>query len=142
MQTFSFSSPINLVQESKSLLGVSSFECTNPVFNIAKENNWFLINILDHWDSKSAEKTIDELNIILELRSLELYVKEVKKRGNQIKIGDEEFKLSDFDTQKNEIIEELKNVNNNDLEVLVSKLHLIYDEILDILHLKFVPTKK
>ena len=142
MQTFSFSSPINLVEESKSLLGVSSFECTNPVSNTAKENNSFLINILDHWDSKSAEKPNDELNIILELRYLELHVKEVKKRGNQIKIGDEKFKLSDFDTQKNEIIEELKNVNNNDLEVLVSKLQLIYDEILDILDLKFVPTKK
>ena len=32
-----------------------------------------------------------------------------KKKGSQIKIGDNENKLSDLDTCKNEIIEELKN---------------------------------
>ena len=31
MQTFSFNSPINLVEEGKWLLGVSSFVCTNSV---------------------------------------------------------------------------------------------------------------
>ena len=108
MQTFSFSPLINLVEEGKWLLAVSSFECTNSVFNITNENNSFSITVPGHWQSKSAEKTIDKLNNLLELRSLELHVTEVRKRGNQIKIGDNEYKLSDFDTQKIEILEELK----------------------------------
>ena len=101
MQTFSFNPPINLVEEGKWLLGVSSFECTNSVFNITNKNSYFSIIVPGHWESKSAEKTIDELNKLLELRSLELHVKEVRKRGNKIKIGDNEYKLSDFDTFKN-----------------------------------------
>ena len=46
------------------LLGVSSFECTISVFNV-------------------AEKTIDELKNLLELKSLELHVEEVRKKGNK-----------------------------------------------------------
>ena len=38
MQTFSFNPPINLAEEGK-WLKVSSFECTNFVFNITNENN-------------------------------------------------------------------------------------------------------
>ena len=45
MQTFSFSSPINLVEEAKWLLTVYPFECTNSVFNITNENNSFSITI-------------------------------------------------------------------------------------------------
>ena len=100
MQTFSFNRPINLVEEGKWLLAVSSFECTNSVFNITNENNSFSIIIPGHYPNKSDEKTIDDLNKLLELRSLELHVKEVRKRGSKIKIGDIEYKLSDFDTQK------------------------------------------
>ena len=100
IQTFSFSPPINLIEEGKWLLGVTSLECTNSVFNITNENNSFSIIIPGHYETESAEKTIDELNKLLELRSLELHVKEVRKRGSKIKIGDIEYKLSDFDTQK------------------------------------------
>ena len=39
MQTFSFSPPINLVEEGKWLLEVTSLECTISVFNITNENN-------------------------------------------------------------------------------------------------------
>ena len=53
-----------------------------------------------HYQNKSDEKTIDDLNNILELASLELHVKEVRKRGNKMKIGGNEYKLSDFVTQK------------------------------------------
>ena len=49
---------------------------------------------------------INDLNKLLELKSLELHLEEVRKRGNKIKIGDNEYKLSDFDTQKYEILEE------------------------------------
>ena len=90
MQTFSFNPPINLVEEGKWLIGVSSFECTNSVFNITNKNSFFSIIVPGHWGSKTAEKTIDELNKLLERRSLELHVKEVRKRGNKIKIGDNE----------------------------------------------------
>ena len=136
MQTFSFSPPINLVKEGIWLLEVSSFECTNSVFNLTNENNSFSITTPGHWKSNSAEKTIDELNKLSELRSLELHVNEVRKRGNKIKLGKDDYKSSDFDTQKNEILEKLKNVKNNDLEDLVYRMQLTYDEIIDILSLK------
>ena len=44
------------------------------------------------------------------------------KKGNKIKIGESEYRLSDFDTQKNEILEELKNVKYNDLKDLVYRM--------------------
>ena len=81
-QTFSFNPPINLVEEGKWLLGVSSFECTNSVFNITNENNSFSIIIPGHYQTEFAEKIINDLNELLELKSLELHVGEVRKRGN------------------------------------------------------------
>ena len=141
-QTFSFNPPINLVEEDKWLLAVSSFECTSSVFNITNENNSFSIIIPGHYQRESDEKTIDNLNELLELKSLELHVEEVKKRGNKIKIADKEYNLSDFDTQKNEIIEELKNAKNNNLEDLVYRMRLSYDEIMHILDLNYFPTKR
>ena len=85
---------------------------------------------------------IKDLNKLLELKSLELHVEEVRKRGNKIKIGDNEYQLSDFDTQKTEILEELRNVKYNDLEDLVYRMRLSYDEIMNILDLKYIPTKR
>ena len=142
MQTFSFNPPINLVEEGKWLLAVSSFECTNSVFNITNENNSFSIIILGHYQNESDEETTDDLNKLLELKSLELHVEEVKKRGNKMKVGDNEYQLSDFDTQKNEILDELRNVKYNDLEYLVYRMRPSYDEIIDILDLKYIPTKR
>ena len=142
MQSFSFNPPINLVEEGKWLMAVSLFDCTNSVYNITNENNSFSIITTGHYQTESAEKTIDELNELLELKSLELHVKEVRKRGNKIKIGDIEYKLSDFDTQKHEIIEELKNAKYNDLEDLVYRMQLTYDEIIDILDLKYIFPQK
>ena len=141
-QIFPFNPPINLLEEGKWLLGVSSCECTNSVFNITDENNSFSIIIPGHYQNKSDEKTIDNLNKLLELKSLELHVEEVRKRRNKIKIGDNEYKLSDFDNQKHEIIEELKNAKYNDLEDLVYRMRLSYDEIMDILDMKYIPTKR
>ena len=141
-QTFSFNLPINLLEEGKWLMAVSLFDCTNSVFNITNENNSFSIIIPGHYQNKSDEKTTDDLNKLLELKSLELHVEEVRKRGNKIKIEDNEYKLSDFDSQKNEILEELKNVKYNDLEDLVYRMRLSYDEVMDILDLKYNPTKR
>ena len=142
MQTFSFNPPINLVEESKWLLAVSSFECTNSFSNITNENNSFSIIIAGHDQNKSDEKTIDTLNKLLKLRSLELHVEDVRKRGIKIKIEDNEYKLSDIDTQKNEILEELKNVEYNDLEDLVYRMQLTYDEIIDVLNLNYILTRR
>ena len=100
MQGFSFSPPLNLIEEGKLFLGVTLFECTNSVFNITNENNSFAITIPGHWQNRSDEKTTDELKKLLGVGSLESHVKEVRKRGNKTKIGDIEWELSDFDTQK------------------------------------------
>ena len=142
MQTFSFNLPINLVEEGKWLLAVSSLECTNSVFNITNENNSFSIIIPGHYKTEFAEKVINDLNKLYELKSLELHVGEVRKRGNKIKIEDKENKLSDFDTQKSEILEELRNVKYIDLRDLIYRMRLSYDEIIDILDLEYIPTKR
>ena len=84
IETFSFSPPINLVEEGRWLLAVTSFESTISVSNITNENNSFSFIIPGHLNSKSAEKTINELNIFLELRShndFELHVERVRKKG-------------------------------------------------------------
>ena len=117
-------------------------DCTNSVFNITDENNSFSINIPGYWQTKSAEKTIDELKKLLELDSVELHVKEVEKKGYQIIIGDKEYKLSEFFTFKEEILEELKKAKYKDLEDLVYRFQLTYDEIIDILDLKYIPRKR
>ena len=59
MQIFSFKPPLNLVEEGKWLLAVSSFEATNSVYNITSENNSFSITTPGHWNSESADKSID-----------------------------------------------------------------------------------
>ena len=142
MQMFSFNPPINLVEEGKWLMAVSLFDCTNSVYNITNENNSFSIIIPGHYETESAEKTIDDLNKLLELKSLELHVKEITKRSKIIKSRDKEYKLSDFDNQKYEILQELKNDKYIDLTDLVYRMQLTYDEIINILDLKYIPTKR
>ena len=141
-QTFSFSPPINLVEEDKWLLSISSLECTNSVFNLTDDNNSFSINIPAHWETEFADKIIDDLNRLLNLKTLDLHVNEVRKRGNITKIGDKEYKLSDFDNQKYEILQELKNVKYNDLADLLYRMQLTYDEIIDVLDLNYFSTKR
>ena len=121
---------------------MSSFEYTISVLNITDANDSFSITLTGHWESESAEKTFDGIIILLKLSSLELQVKEVSKRGNQIKLGDTENKISDFDTQKLEILEELKNVKYNDPEDLVYRMQLTYDEVINIVETKCIPTKR
>ena len=59
-----------------------------------------------------------------------------------MKTRDTKYKLSDFDTQKKEILEEVKSVKYNDLEDLVHRFQLTYAEFRDILDSKYNPTKK
>ena len=133
MQTFWFNPPINLLEEGKWLIAVSSFECTNSVFNITKENNSFSIIVPGHYETESAEKTIDELNKLLELRSqngIKLHVEQVRKKG-LILIND--YSLSSLGMFKDEILEDLKNAKYNDLEHMVYRFRLTYDEIMSVL---------
>ena len=141
-QTFSFNPPISLAEEGKWLLGVTSVECTISVFNITNENNSFSISIPGHYQTESAEKIFNDLKQLLQPKYLALHVEEVRKKGNEIKIGVNEYTLSDLDTQKNGILEELGNVKFNYLKDLVYRMQLTYDEIIDILDLKCIPTKK
>ena len=100
MQSFSFNPPSNSVEEGKWLIAVSSFEFSNSVFNITNENTSFSITILGHWETESDRKTFAKINELLDLRSFELHVKEVRKKGKKTQISDNEYKLSDIATQK------------------------------------------
>ena len=165
MQTFSFNPPINLIEESKCLLAVSSFECTNSVFNITNENNSFSIAIPVHWNSESAEKTVEkskkELSV-LDKKDSSLHIATVRER--EIFLGEDEYDLSDLDNSllRNEIFEKLKEINiptttkclqtwnivqdasmstsikrHNDPTLVFLKAHSVYLLVLSIIH----PTK-
>ena len=143
MQTFSFSPSINLSEKGKWLLTVTSFEATNSVFNTIDENNSFSITIESHWSSSRFAETLNKLQKLLQLISkndIKLHVEEARKRGNQIKIGDKENKLSDFDTRKKETILELKSTEYNDLEDMVFRMELTYNDIEKLLDVKYSPT--
>ena len=94
-QTFSFNPPIKLVEEGKWLLRVTSSECTNSVSNETNENNSLSISIPGHYQTAFADKTIDDQRKVKEPKSPELHVKKVRKRGNKIKIGENDYNLSD-----------------------------------------------
>ena len=82
MQTFSFSPPINLVQEGKWLLGKTSIEATNSVFDITHGNNSFSTSTPNHWNSEDGEEFVNKPNKLLDLKSekdIELQIKEVEK---------------------------------------------------------------
>ena len=55
LETFSFSPPINLVEESKWLLAVTGIEATNSVFYITNESNSLSISIPSNWIPADSE---------------------------------------------------------------------------------------
>ena len=88
INNFSFSPPINLVEGGKCFLVVISFDCTNSVFKITK-NNTFSITTPSYWTPENSEELVNELNKLLELGSendIELHVVEIEKRSTQIEI--------------------------------------------------------
>ena len=114
METFSFNQPINLSEEGKWLLAVTSFGATYSVFNITDENTSFSISIPSYCRIPNylEDNIIDKLKDLQKPKSeydIELHLQEVRKRGNKIKIGDKDYKLSDFDSFEKEILDELKN---------------------------------
>ena len=138
-ETFSFNPPINLVEEGKWLLAVTSFEAINSVFNSTAENNSFSISKPSYWIPEGGEELITKLNELLELRSendIELHVKEVEKRGTRIEIENSGYNLAGCDHFKNEKFAGLKKVKYKDLEGMVYRMELTYDEIVDILDVK------
>ena len=66
METFSSKPSINLFEEGKWLLAVTSFEASNSVFNVTDENNSFSITTPAHWSSEIVEKFINQLNELSE----------------------------------------------------------------------------
>ena len=59
---------MNLAEEGKLLLTVSSIEATNSVFNITRENNSFSISTPGQWMPEDGEELNNKLNELLELR--------------------------------------------------------------------------
>ena len=142
MKTFSFSLPKKMVEEGKVLLAVTFFEATNSVFNITNENNSFSISTISHCNSEDGKEFNNKLNKLLEPKSdddIELYLKEVEKRGTRREIENTGYNLAGFDQFKSEIFSELKRVKYRDLEDMVCRLQLTYDEIVDILDVKYIP---
>ena len=58
METFSFSPPLNLIEEGKWLLAITSLETTNFVFNISDENKSFSISTPGYWFPEEVQKLI------------------------------------------------------------------------------------
>ena len=141
VETFSFNPPINLVEEEKWLLAVTSFEATNSVIIMTNENKNFSITIPGHWNPTSAEKTIHKLNKLLEPLSqndIDLRVEQIKKETIFLNRNYSCPCLGIF--KKNTW--RIKKTNYNDLEDMVNRMQLTNDEIIDILDLKYIPSKK
>ena len=64
MQFFSFSPPVNLIEEEEWLLAVTSFEATNSVFNTTDENNSFSITTTGFRSSRGGAETIHTYKIV------------------------------------------------------------------------------
>ena len=99
-EAFSFSPSINLSEEGKWLVAVTSFETTKSFSITTAENSSFLTSARSYWTLEGGEELINELKKILLLRSrndFELHVKEVNKRGSRIKIENGGYILAGFD---------------------------------------------
>ena len=139
MEPFSFSLPISLPEEGKWLLEVTSFEASNSVFNKTDENNSLSFSSLSFWTAEDGEELINKLNKFLQPKSendIEKHVKEVEKRGTRIEIENSGYTLAGFDYFKSEQLAELRRVRYKELEDMIYKMELTYDEILDMLDIK------
>ena len=99
---------MNLSEEGRSLLPVTTFEATNFISTLTNENNSFPITIPGHWNSELGEKTFDELYRLLEFRSqndIDIYVEQVGKKAIVL-IND--YCLSNRDTFKSEKLVNIK----------------------------------
>ena len=112
-------------------------------FFITDENNSFSNIIPSHWSSRGGAETVVKLQELLKRRAqkdIEVHVEQIRKKGKQIKIGNEEYVLSDLDIRKSEINKEIKNVEYNDIEDRAFRLELTYYEIENIIDKKYIDT--
>ena len=96
MEPFSISPSINVSEEGKWLLAVTSFEATHSVFNITDEKNSFSINVSGclRIPTFLEDGIFDKLNNLPKLRpqnDIELHVREVRKRRDKIKKNPKNF---------------------------------------------------
>ena len=70
----------------------------------------------------------------------ELQVEEVEKRGTRIEREKNSFISAGSDHFESEILAEIRKVKNKDLEDMVDRMELTYNEIVDILDLKCIAT--
>ena len=111
------------------------------LFNVSDENNSFSNDTPGYWRIPKYLPDGISVNLkeILELRSpndFELHVKEVEKRGTRIEIENSGYNLAGFDHFKSQVLAELKRVKY-DLEDMVYRMDLTYDEIIDVLDIKY-----
>ena len=126
---------------------MTPLEATNSVFVITDESSSITISIPGRWriPNNFSEGIIDKLKNLLKPRSqndIDLHVEEVRQKVDKPKMKSKEFSPSDFDTSKNEILEELKSAKYHDFEDLIFRLELTYDEIMDIIDIKHFKSKK
>ena len=117
---------------------MNSFEAANSVFIITNENKTFPFTISGYWTPEDGEEF---LNKLLKPRSnddIEILVKELEKRGTRIKLENSGYELEGFDHFESEILTELERVRYRDLEDMVYRMELSYDEIVDILDVKYI----
>ena len=91
MEVFSINPTIYLFEEGNMLLAVTSFEASNSDFQITVEDNSFSRSTPSHWFFRAGAEIITKLQKLIEMRhiiDIDLHVEDVRKRGNQITIGD------------------------------------------------------
>ena len=66
-----------------------------------------------------------------------MHLKEVEKTGTRIEIENSGHNILDFDHFESEILSELKTVKYRDLEDMVYRLQITYDQIVDIMDVKY-----
>ena len=108
-------------------------------FNITDENNIISVTKPRYWFTAGSVGTVKKLNRSLDLRSqidFELHVEDIRHRENQIKKGENEYNLYDLDIHEKEISRKLKRIRYIDLEDMVFRMELTYDESIEIFDAK------
>ena len=139
MHNFPFSPPFILSEEGEELLAVKNLEAINSVFVMSNENNSFSVTTQGNCTSEGCGEFIGQLNELSELISendIELQVKELQNRGTQKQIQKSGYSLAGFHNFKNEILVELERVKYKNLEDMVLRMEITYDENVDILDIK------
>ena len=122
------------------VIAVTSFEALNSVFNITDKNTSFSISLPIYWIPVGDDELINKLKKLLEVRSqndIELQAKNFEKRGARMAIGNSGYNLAGFDHYKSEILVKLGRLKYKDLDNMVYRKELTYDDFLDVLDVKY-----